>query len=232
MPEFPNTRRLKYGKLPEKPPFQMWEEIETQIARQKLTEKEQTELWDCLFLSLSQIVDLLAYARENASQPFVYPMIVTAAHTGARRSELIRSEVSDIQDDTIVIRERKRVRGKLTTRRVPLSTKLRTVLTEWLEDHPGGTHTGVCGGKMPNGWGLFDMHGNVSEWCWDWCSYYAASPGADPRGPEEKATNRVYRGGSWNRTAWFCRSASRYGDTPDFRYNGLGFRVARGLSSE
>jgi integrase len=68
-------------------------------------------------------------------------MFVMAAHTGARRSELLRSQITDFNCDTVTIRERKRVRGKQTTRRVPLSVELRRVMDEWFATHPGGADT-------------------------------------------------------------------------------------------
>lgn len=80
---FPDTKRLKYGKVAEKPPFQTWEEIERQIGRGGLTGKRRTELWDCLFLSLDQVSELLQYVEENATQPFLYPMVVLV-HTPGR----------------------------------------------------------------------------------------------------------------------------------------------------
>jgi integrase len=72
-----------------------------------------------------------------------HPMFTLAAYTGARRSELLRSQLSDIdfKDKVVTIREKKRVRGKLTTRRVPLSPPLERVLKAWLKIHPGGPHT-------------------------------------------------------------------------------------------
>jgi formylglycine-generating enzyme required for sulfatase activity len=90
----------------------------------------------------------------------------------------------------------------------------------------GGPHP--VGRKRPNAWGLYDMHGNVFEWCWDRYEekYYAISPGADPLGPSQ-TTGRVFRGGSWDSGARHCRAAARSGLTPVLRGSLLGFRVAR-----
>jgi integrase len=136
---FPN-KGLRYPKSSEKPPFQTWNEIERQIDKGGLSEEEQAQLWDCLFLTLDEIVELLEYVRTAAQQPFIYPMFVMAAHTGARRSELIRSRRSDFDDETVVIRERKRSKGRHTTRRVPLSPLLTEVIQAWLKEHPGGPY--------------------------------------------------------------------------------------------
>lgn len=70
-------------------------------------------------------------------------MFFFAAHTGARRSEMLRSEIDDIDFYTksVTIREKKRVRGTVTTRTVPLSPELERVLTDWFDEHPGGSST-------------------------------------------------------------------------------------------
>jgi formylglycine-generating enzyme required for sulfatase activity len=82
------------------------------------------------------------------------------------------------------------------------------------------------GSYRPNAFGLFDMHGNVWEWCADWFAedYYAHSPGKDPTGPPT-GTSRVLRGGSWNNGGQLCRAAYRFGREPGFRFYSIGVRV-------
>ena len=75
-----------------------------------------------------------------------------------------------------------------------------------------------------NGYGLYDMAGNVFQWCWDWYGSYSSGLQTDPRGPSS-GSSRVGRGGSWNGYAIYCRAACRFNFGPTYRGNGdLGFR--------
>ena len=97
----------------------------------------------------------------------------------------------------------------------------------WHDDNSGGeTHS--VGQKHPNAWGMYDMSGNVWEWCQDWFdeNYYSRSPAQDPVGPES-GTSRVVRGGSWYNYPKSMRSSSRFGFRPDKGNHYIGFRVVR-----
>jgi integrase len=137
------VKGIKFAKAREQLPFQTWEEIQRTIDRGGLTAEEQRELWDCLFLTIPQIAELLEVVKVKSRQPFLYPMFVFAAHTGARRSEMMRSRVEDFDFDgrTVLIREKKRDKTKLLTfRRVPMSPLLAEVFSEWFARHPGGAY--------------------------------------------------------------------------------------------
>jgi formylglycine-generating enzyme len=95
----------------------------------------------------------------------------------------------------------------------------------WYDANSGsGTHDVVL--KEPNAFGLYDMHGNVWEWCWDGFDAYPATPVTDPHGLAS-GTTRVLRGGSWLYNANLCRSSMRSRSLPNGRYNHGGFRLVR-----
>ena len=89
-----------------------------------------------------------------------------------------------------------------------------------------GSKAHPVGGKAPNAWGLYDMSGNVCEWCLDWEG--TLSYGMDPTGPSS-GSYRVERGGSWVSTANGCRSSYRSGDFPSYESGSSGFRLVRTL---
>ena len=85
--------------------------------------------------------------------------------------------------------------------------------------------TSPVGSYPANAWGLYDMHGNVWEWCQDWYDSSPKQSVTDPRGPEVGSIC-VSRGGSWYNEAAGCRSANRYWYDPSIRNSGVGFRLA------
>ena len=86
--------------------------------------------------------------------------------------------------------------------------------------------TREVGKKAPNGLGIYDMSGNVWEWCWDWWGSYTSTAKTNPTG-FSSGTNRVIRGGSWYDSAEVTRSASRIDIYPNYRFYDAGFRLAR-----
>lgn len=138
---FPNNG-LRYPKTTEKPPFMTRQEIERRIAAGGLTKAEQAEHWASLYLTVAEVGELLKHVKSSPGQAFLYPMLCFAAHTGARRSEIIRTKLSDLDlaGRIVTIHEKKRVRGKSTSRRVPISQFLASVLKDWVANHPGGPY--------------------------------------------------------------------------------------------
>ena len=91
-------------------------------------------------------------------------------------------------------------------------------------DANSGAATHAVGQKLPNPWGLYDMNGNVAEWCQDWYSPYPGGLALDPQGPATGSA-RVGRSGLWLRPGSYCRPAWRNAAAPDFAADGGGFRM-------
>ena len=101
-------------------------------------------------------------------------------------------------------------------------------LAGWYRANSQGT-THPVGQKEPNAWGLFDMHGNVWEWCNDWQGSYNDCKNVNPRGPN-LGYSRVLRGGGWHYPAPGCCSAYRHRAKPEYRLSAVGFRIARSFN--
>ena len=151
------VKNLTYPKGTAKPPFQIREQIERQIALGKLSKVAKAELWQSLFLTLPEVEAFLDYFRDLRQQPYVYPMITFAAHTGARRSEIRRSLVTDFDFTarTVMIREKKKDSAKVETyRTVPMTPRLEQVMRDWFAKHPDNPHA-IC---TPSGRSMSDHY--------------------------------------------------------------------------
>jgi integrase len=129
---------LVYAKTDEKLPFMSWAEIERRIKAGGDAEV----LWECLYLNAAEVDELLKFVKAKKPPAWVYPMVVMAAHTGARRSELLRARLEDVDlaNAIVTIREKKRAKGTRTTRRVPISKLLAEVLGTEMKQQDGKTY--------------------------------------------------------------------------------------------
>ena len=144
--KFPN-KGLRFPKAEERPPFATMSEIERQLKA-----GAPATLWQSLYLQTNELTEFLKHVKEKATYPWIYPLVCFAAHTGARRSEIIRAIVADIdfKGNVVTIREKKKDKSQRTTRRVPLTPFLKKVLKEWLEIHPGGPCLFCQAGQIPH----------------------------------------------------------------------------------
>lgn len=135
------SRGLRYPKGKEKPPFLTFGEAVRRT--ENMADADAAEWWESVFLDLNELGELLVDVKARARQDFIYPLFVFAAHTGARRSEMLRSKLDDLdfRSGIVTLHERKKAHDKRTTRQVPMSPLLRATLRDWLRIHPGGDFT-------------------------------------------------------------------------------------------
>jgi integrase len=146
------TEDLVLPKSAELPPHRTIEEVRAIIARKGLTEAETEGLWDAIYLTTSEIGELLALVRERARYPWIYPMFCLVAYTGMRRSSMLLSRVDEIDlgRNLVFVRSRKFERGLTESRlEVPVHPNLKAVMADWLGRHPGGQYTITPDGQGP-----------------------------------------------------------------------------------
>jgi integrase len=131
-------RGLRFPKEEEKEPFRTFAEIEAVIAAEKPDDGRKEALWEGLYLTRQEVEEFLTYVQGHGTLPWVYPMVAFAAYTGARRSEMLRALVTDVDlgAGTVTVREKKRVKGKRSTRTAPVTPKLAGILRAWLAARP------------------------------------------------------------------------------------------------
>jgi integrase len=140
--KFPEVE-LVFPKEKQPEPFRTYDQILAILARGGIDKRRERELWDGLFLNPAEIDAALEHVRRKARTCYLYPLLVAAAHTGGRRSELLRARVEDIDFDAklVLLREKKRNRERETFRTVDMTPFLESVMRKYFaEGHPGGVY--------------------------------------------------------------------------------------------
>lgn len=139
-----NAADIQFPAERPKQPFRTWAEIERTMARGGLTKVDIAELWECLYLDIGQIGEVLGHVETAATRDFLYPMLCAASYTGARRSELCRSRIDDwnLDEGVVQIRQKKKKakREEFSYRAVDLNSVLKAAMRTWFENHPGGQY--------------------------------------------------------------------------------------------
>jgi integrase len=134
---------LVFPKERQPEPFRIYDQIQAILARGGIDKRKERELWDGLFLNPAEIAEVLVHVKRKTSARYLYSLLVTAAHTGARQSELFRARVEDIDFDAKLglLREKKRSRDRETFRTVDMTPFVESVMRNYFaEVHPGGTY--------------------------------------------------------------------------------------------
>jgi integrase len=129
----------------EKPPFRTFDEITEVVGWGGLDPREVAALWECLYLNLDEVHEVLDLVKGRASAPWIHPMFVLVAMTGMRRSEMVasRREHFDFNNGVVAVREKKRVKGVSSLRSIDVNPFLASVMKDWFSVHPGGPHA-IC----------------------------------------------------------------------------------------
>lgn len=129
---------LRFERTGDKERFRTYEAISRSLKN--LSEAEIKAKWECLFLTLEEVYEVLDVVRSRQAHDFICPMIAAAAFTGARRSELCRSRIEDwdMESNLVSWRENKRKHGRSSFREVTIFGFLSDIITEWFKIHPGG----------------------------------------------------------------------------------------------
>lgn len=129
---------LRFPKEEEKEPFRNFAEIEAILVAENPDDDRREMLGEALYLTRPEIEEFLLYVRQNATKPWVYPTMAFGAYTGARRSEILRALATDVDlaGGTTILREKKRVKGRRSTRTAPVTPKLAAALQEWFAVRP------------------------------------------------------------------------------------------------
>lgn len=163
---------LVYAKEKQNEPFRTYEQIQAIIDRSPgLSKRRSRELWDGLFLNPDEVAEVLSYVKQRTKTTWLYPFLVVAAHTGARRSELFRSRVEDFDFDArlVLLREKKRSHSNETHRTVDMTEFVATTMKEYFRTtHPGGqaSFATVCDEPVNDAraWKVFRTGVSESKW--------------------------------------------------------------------
>lgn len=138
--KFPEVE-LVFPKEKQPEPFRTYDQVQTILARGGIDPRRERELWDGLFLDPKQVAEVLHNVSLKPNTKYLHPFLVTAAYTGARRSELFRARVEDFDfaGKLVLLREKKRSREKETFRTVDMAPQVEAVMRRYFADgHPGG----------------------------------------------------------------------------------------------